>query len=85
MVNLSYYSHLGIMMVLILSHAIFKIGNGCGYNASTKDYPYLYFPGPDISNISSDPLEAFKYSVCVKSCPSGNSNTTVLCKEPSFF
>mmetsp|Transcript_27452 Transcript_27452/g.20609 ORF Transcript_27452/g.20609 Transcript_27452/m.20609 type:complete len:324 (-) Transcript_27452:420-1391(-) len=59
--------------------------NGCGYNESTLDYPYLYFPGPDISNISDDPLSAFKYSVCVKECPSGNENKTVLCKEPSFF
>lgn len=57
--------------------------NGCGFNTTTKDYPYLYFPGPDISNISTDPLQAFKYSMCVSECPT--STSTVLCKEPSFF
>lgn len=59
--------------------------NGCGYNETTKDYPYLYFPAPDISNFTSDPLSAFKYSTCVKSCPTANSSIPVLCKEPSFF
>ena len=22
-------------------------GNGCGYNKTTKDYPYLYYPSVD--------------------------------------
>lgn len=47
--------------------------NGCGYNISTKSYPYLYFVGPFPSFNSSalsnayngNPYEAFKYSVCV--------------------
>mmetsp|Transcript_23391 Transcript_23391/g.23014 ORF Transcript_23391/g.23014 Transcript_23391/m.23014 type:complete len:192 (-) Transcript_23391:1345-1920(-) len=59
--------------------------NGCGYNTSTLNYPYLYFPGPDISNITSDPYQAFKYSMCVSECPSANENSMVRCKEPSFF
>ena len=61
------------------------LGNGCGYNTTTKDYPYLYFPAPDISAISSDYYQAFKYSMCVKSCPSSDTSEPVLCKEPSFF
>jgi hypothetical protein len=61
------------------------LGNGCGYNTTTKDYPYLYFPAPDISAVSSDVYQAFRYSMCVKSCPSSNSSEKVDCKEPSFF
>ena len=49
------------------------------------DYPYLYWPAPDISAISSQPLQAFKYAVCVKECPSSDELKPVLCKEPSFF
>lgn len=62
---------------------ILSIGNGCGYNETTKDYPLLYWPAPDVSAISDVPLEAFKYSTCVKECPTNESE--VLCKEPSFF
>jgi hypothetical protein len=42
-----------------------KIANGCGYNTSTLNYPYLYFPAPDVSALTSDPLKAFSYAVCV--------------------
>jgi len=59
------------------------IENGCGYNTTTKDYPYLYWPAPDYS--SSDVYQAFKYSMCVKECPTSNASTPVLCKEPKFF
>lgn len=61
------------------------LGNGCGYNATTKDYGYLYWPAPDVSAISSDYYQAFKYSMCVKSCPSSSKTDVVTCKEPSFF
>ena len=63
------------------------IGNGCGYSESieTIDYPYLYWPAPDISALSSNPTEAFKYAVCVKSCPVADAINPVTCKEPSFF
>jgi len=26
-------------------------GNGCGYNTTTKDYPYLYFPSIDLEAV----------------------------------
>jgi hypothetical protein len=26
-------------------------GNGCGYSETTKDFPYLYWPAPDISDL----------------------------------
>lgn len=61
------------------------LGNGCGYNTTTKAYPYLYWPAPDISSLSSNPLEAFKYATCVSECPTNSTDTPVLCKEPSFF
>lgn len=58
-----------------------KLGNGCGLNATTKDFPYLYFPGVEIE----DTYEALKYSTCVKSCPTSDETIPVLCHEPSFF
>lgn len=61
------------------------IGNGCGFNVTTKDYPYLYWPAPDISAVSSDTLQAFRYSMCVKECPTANATEPVECKEPSFY
>ena len=63
-------------------------GNGCGYDQLTKDYPYLYFPAIDARAASSAVrnaqsgnaagasdgiMEALKYSVCVKECPSASS------------
>lgn len=45
-------------------------GNGCGYNDTTLDYPYLYFVAPDYTNLRDD---AFKTAVCVKSCPTSDS------------
>ena len=62
-----------------------SIGNGCGLNETTKDFPLLYFPAPDVSAISSGEYDAFTYSTCVKSCPSNDTSTPVECKEPAFF
>lgn len=60
-------------------------GNGCGYNKTTINYPYLYFVAPDVTKLNlTDPLQAFSYSVCVSECPTNSSNPTK-CVEPSFF
>lgn len=63
---------------------------GCGYSEATKDYPYLYWPAPNlnINTSSKDPAEymkIFKYSTCVKSCPSGDNTTKVQCLQPLKF
>ena len=56
-----------------------SIANGCGYSNKTKDYPYLYFPAPELSALASkNPLNAFKLSMCVKSCPKDDS-TAIQC------
>ena len=60
-----------------------NLGNGCGLNETTKDFPYLYFPAVNVS-FSSGNYDVFKYAMCVKSCPK-NSSDPVLCKEPKFF
>jgi hypothetical protein len=66
------------------------IGNGCGYSAATKDYPYLYWPAPNLNiNTSSknpgDYMAVFKYSTCVKTCPSADNTTQVQCLQPKIF
>ena len=66
------------------------LGNGCGYNTTTKDYPYLYWPAPDVSALESgvtvnSALQAFKYSMCVKSCPKNVSSVAVQCKMPTKY
>ena len=55
--------------------------NGCGYNETTKDYPFLYFPALDINAVKGQEgntdrgfsansiSDLFQYSTCVKSCP----------------
>ena len=53
----------------------FSIGNGCGLNDTTKDFPLLYFPGVEISDF----YDALKYSTCVKSCPTADETTPVEC------
>lgn len=63
---------------------------GCGYSAETKDYPYLYWPAPnlEIDTKSTDPKEymkIFKYSTCVKECPSAKVTSQVLCLQPKKF
>jgi hypothetical protein len=73
-------------MVREYSIILTTLGNGCGYNSTTLDYPYLYWPAPDISALESgDELGAFKYAMCVKSCPSNDTSTAVLCKQPSKY
>ena len=59
-------------------------GNACGYNGTTIDYPYVYFPAIEPQDVAatasaassgnsasaaSSALGALKYSVCVKECP----------------
>ena len=46
----------------------FNLGNGCGLNEPTKDYPYLYWPAVEISDF----YDALKRSTCVKECPSAD-------------
>jgi hypothetical protein len=65
-------------------------GKGCGYSPETKDYPYLYFPAPNLKiNTSStnpgDYMAIFKYSSCVRECPTADNKTQVLCKTPDLF
>ena len=52
---------------------ILILGNGCGLNTTTKDYPYLYFPAVDIKEF----YDALKYSVCVKECPTADKTIPV--------
>jgi hypothetical protein len=66
------------------------LGNGCGYSAATKDYPYLYWPAPNLNiNTSSknpgDYMAVFKYSTCVKTCPTADNRTQVQCLQPKIF
>lgn len=74
MCGLSIYGYMnGDPMLLLTTWDYDK--NGCGYNQSTIDYPYLFFVAPDVSNmtaLSTDPLKAFKYTTCVKTCPTGD-------------
>jgi len=73
-------------------------GNGCGYNETTKDYPYLYFPALDTSGaqsavssaqsgnaggVSTGIMETLKYSTCVKECPLATG--PVNCYKPTFM
>ena len=68
-------------------------GNGCGYDAKTKEYPYLYFPTLDykaVSKMSKPPTaasvkEILKFTTCVKKCPSGDKKEKVECFPPLFM
>ena len=65
-------------------------GRGCGFSEATKDYPYLYWPAPNLNfNTSSkdaaEYMKIFKYSTCVKTCPSGDNSTKVDCLQPVKF
>lgn len=66
-------------------------GYGCGLNETTKDYPLLYFPLIDFKEAAkADPsidsiAKVLKYATCVKSCPSADKSTPVLCRQPSFM
>lgn len=77
-------------MVSAFARDDFEIGNGCGYNTTTKDFPYLYWPAPNFNiNTSStnyqDYMAVFKYSACVRECPSGDNKTLVQCIQPKTF
>jgi hypothetical protein len=85
MCGLSVYGYLNGNPMLLLTTWDYD-GNGCGFNTSTVNYPYLYFVAPDVSNltaITTNPLKAFAYTACVSSCPTNTS--TVNCYPPSFF
>jgi hypothetical protein len=58
---------------------------------TTKDYPLLYFPLIDFKEAAkADPsvnsiAKVLKYATCVKSCPTADKATPVLCKQPNFM
>jgi len=67
-------------------------GNGCGYNETTKDYPYLYYPIVDPKSLSNadpsaDPAGAVSqvlaFGVCVKKCP--DISETVDCVPATYM
>lgn len=53
-------------------------GNGCGYNETTLEYPYLYYPTIDIQGAAAKGAsvetakEILRYGVCVQECPTGD-------------
>jgi hypothetical protein len=47
-------------------------GNGCGYNATTKDYPLLYFPAPSMDGLKSLGSVAVSTASAASSAASGN-------------
>ena len=65
-----------------------SMGNGCGYNETTKDYPMLYFPATPSNDalVSLETgnftklLDVFNAGVCVSACPTNNIVDPVLCK-----
>uniref|UniRef100_A0A7S3ISV9 Choline transporter-like protein n=1 Tax=Strombidium inclinatum TaxID=197538 RepID=A0A7S3ISV9_9SPIT len=67
-------------------------GNGCGYNKTTKDYPYLYFPSINLTaaqeaNENMDltsVTDILRFSMCVKECPTDNVDEVVQCRPPTF-
>jgi hypothetical protein len=67
-------------------------GNGCGYNVTTKEYPYLYYPTIDPSAMANasqsiDPKGAasqmLSFGTCVKECP--KEDGTVQCLPPKYM
>ena len=65
-------------------------GRGCGNDTAAIDYPYLYFPMINLTEIQSatdNPKaamrEALKYGTCVKECPSESSK--VECLKPTYM
>ncbi len=67
--------------------------NGCGYSPDTLDYGMLYFPQMPSTQVVEDlqngnyssSLQMLSYGVCVKSCPSADSNEPVDCKPTSYM
>lgn len=65
-------------------------GRGCGNDTAAIDYPYLYFPMINLTEIqgaTKDPKastkELLKFGTCVKECP--GSNGTIECLKPTFM
>jgi choline transporter-like protein 2/4/5 len=66
-------------------------GNGCGYDAPTLEYPYLYFPtiNTDAAQAaaknptSASVADILKYGTCVKECPKATG--VVDCRAPTFM
>lgn len=54
-------------------------GYGCGYNESTKLYPYLYYPVVDVQAVSPSaaPADAARqilsFGTCVQECPTSDN------------
>jgi len=46
-------------------------GRICGFNETVKDYPNLWIA--DLNKALDSPSNMFKYSVCVKECPSAHN------------
>ena len=66
--------------------------NGCGYNKTTEDYPFLYFPVIDPKALSeadpsADPAGAVSqvlaFGTCVKKCP--KTGASVECMPPTYM
>jgi hypothetical protein len=67
-------------------------GNGCGYNETTKDYPYLYYPVIDPASLAAadptaDPTGAVSqvlaFGICVSECPKQGEDAD--CVKPTFI
>ena len=62
-------------------------GNGCGFTPGFEEYPYLYwvkapddyekFKDGDLGEIKKAVTEILKVGVCVKKCPSSDTNEAV--------
>ena len=58
---------------------------GCGNDTAAIDYPYLYFPMiniTEIQGVTKDPkakmAELLKFGTCVKECPTAESKVECL-------
>ena len=66
-------------------------GLGCGWNETTKDYPYVYWPIVDLEAAQSldpeftDIMNILGRSTCVKECPTAELADPVQCVEPDFM
>lgn len=66
--------------------------NGCGFNETTKDYPYLYWPEPPSADIKdaitsfdvSAALSMLNYGTCVKACPRAD-DTPIECSLTEYM
>ena len=68
-------------------------GNGCGYSAATKEYPFIYWPQPPntqmLQQLKQTPPNLAEFqkllnsAVCVKACPAATG--TVECVPPTYM